>query len=207
MTVALKTGRYHDHRPAHGVAIATSLGRPKWPLPYEIAAAIRDLMPFGLLGLPEDEFGLRYLDRLDRLGADRLRAQFEKIAQDHPGQPLVLLCWENVLAGDMCHRRIAADWLEAHGFGAVPECQPDPPAQTALIPHPVNDAADYLDREPPKYVSEEDAGPIQLRPLSERDRLMADLYDNHPPEASGEPAHNADKPASGQLRLAPQEDR
>jgi len=126
VTIALFTGRYPTHRREHGVAVATSIGKPKWPLPYPLDHEVRDLMPFGLFGadLPWPEFEQRYRTRLDRIGVDRLRAQFDAIAAEHPGRPLVLLCWENLdKPGERCHRRIAADWIEARTGLAVPEVE------------------------------------------------------------------------------------
>ncbi len=141
MTPRLLTSRYASHRAEHGIAVATSVGRPKWPLDYELDHELRDLAPYGLLhrNLPWDQFEAGYRARLDRVGPDRLRAQFDAI--QHGGRPLVLLCFEDVHAGQPCHRRIAAAWLEEHGFGPVPEVEesgrPDQQARTwPQITHP-----------------------------------------------------------------------
>jgi hypothetical protein len=127
----LLTGHYHGHRREHGVAVATSIGQPKWPLPYPLEHGLRDLMPFGLFGrdLPADEFKAGYRARLDRVGVDRLRAQFEAVAADHPGEPLVLLCWEK--PGEPCHRRVFADWWYERTGQDVPEVE-----EPAHNPHP-----------------------------------------------------------------------
>jgi hypothetical protein len=128
----LRTGRYTTHRPESGVAVATSIGQPKWPLPYPLKHELRDLMPFGLFGrdLPPHDFEAGYRRRLDRLGVDRLREQFEAIAADHPGAPLVLLCWEK--PGEPCHRRVFADWWREQTGQNVPEVAE--PAQNPHIP-------------------------------------------------------------------------
>ena len=135
--LALFTGRYHSHRAEHGVGVAISLGQPKWPLPYPLDHELRDLMPVGLLGrdLAWPEFERRYLARLDWVGPVRLRRQLEAIAAQYPGEALVLLCWEK--PGQRCHRRIAADWLEEHGFGEVDEVVPTP---VRLLPVAERDA-------------------------------------------------------------------
>jgi hypothetical protein len=121
LTIELRTGRYHTHRWDHGVAVAISIGKPTWPLPYELAHEIRELMPWGLLGrdVPADEFAARYIERLDAIDVAALRHRVAAIAATAPGRPLVLLCWEK--PGQFCHRHIAAAWLERHGFGPVSE--------------------------------------------------------------------------------------
>jgi hypothetical protein len=126
VTPTLRTGRYTTHRAEHGVAVAASIGQPKWPLPYPLEHELRDLMPFGLFGrdLPPDEFEARYRKRLERVGVDRLRRQFQAIAAEHRGEPLVLLCREK--PGEPCHRRVFADWWRERTGEAIPEVEPEP---------------------------------------------------------------------------------
>lgn len=38
--------------------------------------------------------------------------------------PLVLLCYENVHRGEVCHRRMAAEWIEQRSGLVVPEVEP-----------------------------------------------------------------------------------
>jgi hypothetical protein len=135
----LATGRYSTFAPAQGVPIQTSIGRPKFPLRYDLTEKVPDLMPFGLLGadLSADEFTAAYRERLDKAGVDSLAATFAAISARHGGARLVLLCFEDVHAGQLCHRRIFADhWLERTGQ-RVDEVEPAPPAQLQLT-----DAAD-----------------------------------------------------------------
>ena len=43
------------------------------------------------------------------------------VARTHPGRRLCVCCYENVLAGEVCHRRWFAEWMEdCHGL-VVPE--------------------------------------------------------------------------------------
>ncbi len=101
-----------------GVPVQTSLGRPKFPIDYELREQVRELMPRGLFGkgLSEDEFTRRYRERLDRLDLDALRAQFDAISKRNGHKRVVLLCFEDVRAGKLCHRRVFADfWLERTG--------------------------------------------------------------------------------------------
>jgi hypothetical protein len=89
-------------------------------------------MPWGLLDVADEEFDVRYRARLDRLDLDALAAKFDSLSARHGGRRLVLLCFEDVHAGQSCHRRIFADyWTERTGI-AVPEWEPEPPAQLQL---------------------------------------------------------------------------
>lgn len=117
-TARLLTGRFHGFDASMGVAVAISLGKPKWPLPYEIAAEVDALKPFGLLQLAGDEFDEAYRRRLDHIGVDTIRAALAEIAAEHGG-PLVLLCWER--PGEHCHRRTWAAWWEDRTGETVPE--------------------------------------------------------------------------------------
>ena len=123
MTIQLLTGRYPTHKAKHGVAVATSIGKPRWPLPYDLDHEVRDLMPWGLFGedLPWPEFEAAYRARLDRIGVDRLQRQFNAITDEHPGRAVVLLCWEK--PGEACHRRVFAAWWQDRTGQDVPEVE------------------------------------------------------------------------------------
>jgi hypothetical protein len=118
---ALATGRYATFRSPLGVAVQTSIGRPRFPIDYELHEQVRELTPFGLRKLEGDEFTRRYRERLDKLDLDALRAQFDAISKRHDNARVVLLCFEDVRAGERCHRRDFADfWFERTGQ-RVPE--------------------------------------------------------------------------------------
>jgi Protein of unknown function, DUF488 len=119
---ALATGRYQTFTPSQGVPVQASLGRPKFPLDYELRETVRELMPWGLLDkkLSDDEFTRRYRQRLDRLDLDALRAQFDAISKRHEKRP-VLLCFEDVHAGEFCHRRVFADFWQERTGRRIPE--------------------------------------------------------------------------------------
>jgi hypothetical protein len=106
----LATGRYSTFRPEMGVAVATTVSLPKWPLPYELRHHIRRLAPWGLMKLDGDQFTAAYRARLDRLDVAALIERFDAISSEEGGRPLVLLCYEDVLAGQLCHRRVFAEW-------------------------------------------------------------------------------------------------
>jgi hypothetical protein len=121
----LATSRYADFTPAMGVPVQTSIGRPKFPIRYDLTEEVRDLMPRGLFGkdLSETEFTARYRGRLDKIGVDRLRRQFDAISRRHGGERLICLCYEDVHAGQFCHRRIFADWWQERTGQVVPEVE------------------------------------------------------------------------------------
>lgn len=79
--------------------VQTSLGAPKFPLPYQLAAAIA------------------YGHQLDRLGGDRVRRSLDQVARTAGVDQLALLCFEDVRQpGVWCHRRlIASIWQEQTG--------------------------------------------------------------------------------------------
>lgn len=52
----------------------------------------------------------RYLDHRDERSTDVLAALAD-IANEHPGRPLVVLCFEDVHAGQSCHRTWFAEWM------------------------------------------------------------------------------------------------
>ena len=89
---------------------------------------VRELAPFGIFGkgLGPDEARRRYLDRLDA-HAETIVAELAALARVHPGETLVLLCFEKrAHAGETCHRRWAAEWFADRYGIAVPELPPTP---------------------------------------------------------------------------------
>jgi hypothetical protein len=110
------TGRFQTWKPEVGIPIRTSIGRPRSWRHAEQPIHDRDITPYGVAFNAEVEAmpdGGRsvYLDRLDAR-AGRIVARLAALARQHPGRQLVVLCYENVAAGDVCHRRWLADWLE-----------------------------------------------------------------------------------------------
>ena len=114
--VGLATSRYADFHPSMGVPVRITVGRPRFALRYEIAANVPELAPYGgIFDIRDDrdEFTRRYRARLDQIGVDAIFAKLERIAAEHDGRRLVLLCFEDLTKpGEWCHRRIAAEWIE-----------------------------------------------------------------------------------------------
>jgi hypothetical protein len=120
---ALATYSYAAFRRSLGVPVQTSLGRPKFPIDYELREQVRELMPQGLFGknLSDDEFTHHYRGLLDRLDLDTLRTEFDAISKRYDNARVVLLCFEDVRAGRSCHRRVFADWFYERTGERVPE--------------------------------------------------------------------------------------
>jgi Protein of unknown function, DUF488 len=101
--------------------VGTTVGNPRFRLGYELAGRCGMVAPYGLLGkdLTEAEFERGFRDRLERHGVEAIRAKLEEFAGDAPG--VVLLCFEDVHAGETCHRRVFADWWLERTGEDVPE--------------------------------------------------------------------------------------
>jgi hypothetical protein len=104
------------------VPVGISRGLPRWPLPYRYRL-LRLLAPrretFALQDL--NEFEQAYLAGLEELGVEKIARALRKIGYEHGGRSLALLCYENTHAGEVCHRRIFATWIEEQTGQPVPE--------------------------------------------------------------------------------------
>jgi hypothetical protein len=120
-SATIVTGRYQAWRPEHGVPVRTTVGRPRfWRGPQLVDGRV--LAPYGLLGkgLSDAECRERYWARLDDR-ADLVVQGLADIVRQHPGQTLVLCCFEDVTKGQECHRRWFATWAERRLGIVVPE--------------------------------------------------------------------------------------
>jgi hypothetical protein len=122
----LYTARYANKTLAEHPAakVQTSLGAPKFRLPYHLAATISELAPAGwMLNKSESDFADLYTQLLERRGGVEFFAgRFTQIAEDAGGDALVLLCFEDVRKPDLwCHRRVFADWWWSRTGRAVDE--------------------------------------------------------------------------------------
>jgi hypothetical protein len=117
----IATGRYQTWKPEHGVPVRITVGAPRFWGNRPQLADLRVAAPYGLLdpAIPTDECRRRYLERLDAK-ASQVETGLARIAGQHPGEQLVLCCFEDV-SRDACHRTWLAEWLhEKYGI-EVPE--------------------------------------------------------------------------------------
>ena len=104
--------------PKHA-AIRTSLGHPRFTLPYLITGKLPELTPERpWLGLEREEYEPLYLAKLEGVGVDTIR---ECVAELAGGRIPVLLCFCKVANGAWCHRRMFAEWWEKQTGEPVPE--------------------------------------------------------------------------------------
>ncbi len=104
------------------VKVSISRGQPKWPLPFRYRRAMLLAPSRETFGLRSDEaFEAAYLAELEEAGVEKIGALLERISVEEGGGPLVLLCFEK--PGEVCHRRMFAEfWQERTGV-VVPELQ------------------------------------------------------------------------------------
>jgi len=117
VTVDLRTCSYAEYRPEMGVPLRISLGRPKWwTTPIPESAFVPEITPKGwYLRSPERAYLAAYDAQLARYGPELIQARFDTIAAEH-GEPLVLLCFENLASGAWCHRSLfSAYWRQQTG--------------------------------------------------------------------------------------------
>lgn len=105
------------------VPVRTSLGGPRFKIPYRIEGVCRLLMPRrDMLGLPIEEYESLYVEILEGHGLDAIRQDFRTISNENGGRGLVLLCFEDLNKSDnWCHRRMFADWWTEQTGEPVPE--------------------------------------------------------------------------------------
>jgi hypothetical protein len=122
----LATSRYHatDLVLASGLLpLGITVGSARG-LQYELAGNVGMLAPYGLRELDGDAFELAYQERLDYFGARAIGDVLASFVAAYQAPGVVLLCFENVLAGQACHRRTFAEWWEDKTGQPVPELEP-----------------------------------------------------------------------------------
>ena len=121
----LATSRFHNAtaiKRSGLAAIGIVQKPPSWPLGYRLVANVRELAPpYWMWGTEPDEFVDAYRQQLDRLGVDRVTDLLATPVKKS-GQPAaLLLCYEDVTKGELCHRRVLAEWWEDMVSAEVPE--------------------------------------------------------------------------------------
>lgn len=95
------------------VPVGISRGTLRFPVPYRYRLA-RVLAPSRETFALRDDTAFKesYLAGLDGIGVNRIATVFEEIGDEEGGEVLALLCFEDVHAGEVCHRHMFADWWE-----------------------------------------------------------------------------------------------
>ncbi len=130
------TSYYSAYRPEMGVPVRITLGAPpSWfKHPWEEARMLAP--PPRVFRLKDDEeFRRKYRHHLYRVTPERIGQRLEEIASRHPGERLVLLCFEANPAE--CHRSMFAEWwMEQTGQRVVElpgKAKPPNPDQEPLF--------------------------------------------------------------------------
>lgn len=112
----LFTNRYQRFHPSQGAPVRTTVGAPRFPLPYELAGFAKLLAPsYAMLKMAEGPYRHIYLERLEAHGVDLISEQFAEIADMAGDDRLVLLCFCDLSVpppDNWCHRRMFAAWWE-----------------------------------------------------------------------------------------------
>jgi hypothetical protein len=126
--LSIATSRYQAHALIieSGLApVRTTLYHPRFPLRYELAGKLDALAPrrsiFRLEGVEFERAYRRQLDHQRMNPIPGLRFQMAAIAKKADAPGVVLLCFEDVLAGEECHRRIFASWWWEQTGQRIPE--------------------------------------------------------------------------------------
>jgi hypothetical protein len=142
LKLKLATSRYQERDLiiASGLApVRITLGAPKFDLGYELAGEIPELAPSRrIFGLPWEHFEPAYLEQLEHVDWPDIERRLGAIVASRGAPGGVMLCFENVLAGEHCHRRLVAEWIEDQTGLVVPELSradesPGQAGQLALV--------------------------------------------------------------------------
>jgi hypothetical protein len=120
----LHTSRWQNRKLAglDVVPVGISRGTPRFKLPYRYRLLRLLAPPRETRGIVNTvEFERAYLHQLEKLGVEQIADRLERIGREHDGSPLVLLCYEDVHAGEFRHRRVFAGWWEEQTGRVVPE--------------------------------------------------------------------------------------
>lgn len=136
-TPRLATCSWFEFDPSMGAPVRISLGVPRYKAAPIPDAYITELTPRpSYFRAEHDEFTRAFLAQLDRFGVDYLEDKFQSLYEMTSGHTLVMLCFEKqAVNGDVCHRRLFAEWWTEHTGEVVPELGWLPPAK-APAPEP-----------------------------------------------------------------------
>lgn len=117
------TTSYKSFKPDMGVPIQTSIGNPKfWRGPSLTQAKV--FYPYVTFKKHTEktmaEKSVIYQNSLDKYSS-QIETMLDSFTVIAGGKPLVLMCYEDVLAGEVCHRRWLAEWFKTRYDLEVPE--------------------------------------------------------------------------------------
>jgi Protein of unknown function, DUF488 len=122
----LSTSSWRQYRPHMGIPVRITVGRPRrFAYGFE---TIDELAPRGIFHNPRFEGAAEsvkraaYLQLLDEQ-RPQILAALHRLAVGCDSRGAVLLCFEDVWAGQSCHRRWAADWFADRLGVDVPEAR------------------------------------------------------------------------------------
>lgn len=115
----LYTSRYSnkDLIDSGAIMVGISLGKPRFPLKYEISDVLLKLAPNrAIFGITDKlVFRKRYTEQLDRIGADEVLKMLKSVGYGSD-KDVVLLCYEDVTCDNpdknWCHRTYLGNWIE-----------------------------------------------------------------------------------------------
>lgn len=124
-TLTLATARYQDGDLiiASGLApVRTTQGNPRFKLKYELAGKVMELAPpRWLLKEEGDAFTVPYRKHLELVGALAIGDALKRIIEASGCPGAVLLCFEDVTKGELCHRSVFSSWWQEVVGVEVPE--------------------------------------------------------------------------------------
>lgn len=113
--LGLATTRYQNWRESNGyLPVGVTVGKPRFVrydyIPLKVLAPF-ELMQGPLKGIDDIPLERRvYRERL-RWYEHEILAALQGIAEEFPGSPAALMCFEDVNGGSACHRQWAAEWF------------------------------------------------------------------------------------------------
>jgi hypothetical protein len=124
-SLVLATARYQD-KPlivASGLApIRTTRGAPRFKLGYELGGSVMELAPpTWMLKMEGEAFIAAYRRHLDEVGVAAIASSLGRTIASSGKRGAVLLCFEDVTKGQLCHRRVFAEWWQERVGAEVPE--------------------------------------------------------------------------------------
>lgn len=115
------TCSFPEFRDEMGHPVRASMGKPKYPLRYELFSDMWEFTPRGFyLRRPYDQYREAMYAQLDRYGVEHIRNVLEGISCQW-GRTPVLLCFEQLDRKDWCHRTMLREWWAEKTGELVPE--------------------------------------------------------------------------------------